>query len=393
MRILQVIPYFAPAWAYGGPPKVFYDMAVRLSKRGHEVTVYTSDAFDAHNRIAKRWDELDGVKVYYFPNLSNWLAWKHKIFLARGFAKKLKQTIGQFDLVHVAEFRTYQSAVTYQQTISQNVPYLLSAFGQLPRGHNFKRPLKAIYDQVFGYKILRRASRVLAQTEDEAQEYERFGVPRKRVALIPLGIDLSEFEPLPPRGLFRQRFSIPEDAPMVLFLGRLHAYKGLDLLVRAFQQVTSQLPEGRLVIVGRDDGYLSRLQALITELSLDGRVILTGPLYGQDRIPAYVDADLFALTPSHAEQTSLAALEACAAGTPVVVTRQAPIPWLEKYDAGLTVPYSAPKIAEAVVSLLQEPGWRAHMGDAARRLVCDRFAWPRVMEALEGLYWEVTCKR
>lgn len=393
MNILIVIPYFAPAWSYGGPPKVMHDIAVQLAQRGNTVVVYATDALDEKRRIDDPLAVIEDVEVYYFRNLSNWLCWNHKVFLPLGFRRKLVKSISQFDLVHLSDFRTYQNVIAYRCALQNEIPYLVSAFGQLPRATGVKRPIKRMYDLLFGYEMLRQSSCVLAQTEEEVREYERFGVPRKRVTLIPLGIDLSEFEPLPPRGLFRQRFSIPDDAPMVLFLGRLHAYKGLDLLVRAFQQVTSRLPEGRLVIVGRDDGYLSTLRALITELGLDGQVVLTGPLYGQDRIPAYMDADLFALTPSHAEQTSLAALEACAAGTPVVVTRQAPIPWLEEYDAGLTVSYSAPEIAEALASLLQAPEWRAHMGDAAQTLVRDKFAWPRVIGALESLYREVTCER
>jgi glycosyltransferase involved in cell wall biosynthesis len=386
MKILIVIPYFAPAWAYGGPPKLMSEAASQLVARGHSVTVYTTDALDAAARVPVRKGMLNGVSVRYFANVSNRLAWQYKVFLPRGFAAAIRQTVAQFDVVHLCDLRTMQNWLAYRTALRAGVPYVLSAFGELPRATGIKRVLKWLYDLTGGYAQLRYASQAIAQTESEAQAYTQFGVSRGRIALVPLAIDMSEFESLPPRGTFRRAHGFPADAPLILFLGRIHAYKGLDLLLDAFAATARVVPEAQLAIVGRDDGYLTALQNHIVELNLAERVRFCGPAYGADRIAAYADADVFALTPSHAEETSLAALEACAAGTPVVVTRQAPIPWLDESEAGFTVSYEPAQVTDALRRLLTDAGLRARMGTNARRLAAARFDWPQVITQLENVY-------
>ena len=76
MNILQVIPYFVPAWDYGGPVQVAYRVSREMIKRGHEVTVYTTDTLKANSRIEKTEEVIDGIKVKRFSNLSNFLAYR-----------------------------------------------------------------------------------------------------------------------------------------------------------------------------------------------------------------------------------------------------------------------------------------------------------------------------
>ena len=78
MKILQVTPYFAPAWAYGGPPRVMADYARGLVSLGHEVTVFTTDVLDESSRASPAVEDLDGAHVRRFRNISNDLAWRTK---------------------------------------------------------------------------------------------------------------------------------------------------------------------------------------------------------------------------------------------------------------------------------------------------------------------------
>src|ERR1051326_2970540 len=91
MRITYVIPYFAPAWGYGGPPRVAFDMARHLVARGHQVHVLTTDAYDADHRINPSQQTMDGVFVHRARNLNNRWAWQFKVFLPLGFGEMFRE--------------------------------------------------------------------------------------------------------------------------------------------------------------------------------------------------------------------------------------------------------------------------------------------------------------
>lgn len=387
MHIVYVIPYFAPAWGYGGPPRVMYDATRRLVRRGHSVTVLTTDALDATRRVTSRHACLDGIQVRYLPNLSNALAWRGKLFLPLGFGAAFAQTVLTADVVHLSDFRSVQNAIAWRAAHAAGVPYVISAYGQLPRARGLKRPLKVLFDRRDGYAMLRHAARLLAQTAHEAAWYRRLGADPARVRLVPLAVDLEEFATLPPRGVFRRRYGLGMDEKLFLFVGRFHEYKGLELLLRTFARIARLRTDVRLVLVGRDDGFLATMERLIGELGLRDRVLLPGPLYGFDRLPAYVDADLFTFPPCYYEETSTAALEALACGTPVVVTQQSSIPWLEEYRAGLEVPHDAAALEQALARCLDDV-YRQSLVVNTRRLISERFSWEMVVRDLERVYAE-----
>ena len=390
MNVLIVIPYYAPAWAYGGPPKVMDELARQLVARGHVVTVYTTDAYDETRRMDTTCESRGGVVVRRFRNLSNRLAYRHKVFVPLGFARALRRTIRQFDVIHLSDFRSIQNAQALSIARRGGVPYVLSAFGQLPRATGIKRTIKRGYDLRYGRALLRSAGVLIAQTENEAAWYRRLGADPARVRIVPLAVDTDALASPPSGEGFRARHGIPPDAPVVLFLGRFHAYKGLDVLIHAFAAVRQHLPETRLVLVGRDDGYEATARGLVVSFGIGEAVIWPGPLYERDKLAAYAAADLFAFAPSHEEETSTAVLEALACGTPAIVTHQSAVPWLDAYAAGVTIEYDRAALGDAIVALLSDRARLAAMGEHARRLIADHFTWDRVIEEIETIYADVT---
>jgi len=109
---------------------------------------------------------------------------------------------------------------------------------------------------------------------NEAEQYRRMGVPEEKIAIIPNWIDLSEYASLPPEDSFKKKFGLKEREKIVLYLGRIHKIKGIDILVKAFANVI-KLDSVRLVVGGTDDGYLSELQALIKALRIEHNVLIT----------------------------------------------------------------------------------------------------------------------
>jgi glycosyltransferase involved in cell wall biosynthesis len=374
VRILQVTPYFAPAWAYGGPPRVMRDYAAGLAGRGHQVDVFTTDVLDEHARASPRTETLDGARVRRFPNLSNDLAWHTKKYLPRGLLSALLRSAGSYDVLHVTDTRTYVAACAHLASAARRRPLAVSAFGSLPRSTGLRGKVKDVYDAGFVRPMLSRSPLLLAQTAHEAELYEELGGRAGAIRLLPLPLDEV---PAATPGAFRERLGVGSDERLLLFLGRVNRLKGLDVLIEAVEPL---LGEGTsLAVVGRDDGQLDELRARFAPLFAAGTIRFAGPIYGAERFDAYADADVFCLTPTHWEETSLASLEAAASGTPVVLTEQAEIPGLERAGGGFVVPLDSDAIRAAVESALSDD----QMGERARAHVLAHHSRDVVVASLE----------
>jgi glycosyltransferase involved in cell wall biosynthesis len=375
MHVLQVVPYYAPAWAYGGPPKVMWEEARALAARGHDVEVFTTDAHDEASRSgAPRSRTEEGVLVHRFENVSNWLAYHHYRFLPRGLASALRSA--RPDVIHLSEVRHELAIGAWWLARAHDVPLVVSAHGTLPVRTGAKAQLRRLYDRRWVLPMIRNAAALLAQTAHEAELYRACGAPHDRVHLLPLGVDDPEpAGPTPDLG-------VPPDVPVVLFLGRISPLKGVDRLIRAFAKVAVAHPDAHLVVAGRDDGALAGAQALAAELGVDGRVRFPGPIYGAARFDAYRRATVFAITPNHFEETSLASLEAAAVGTPLVVGEEADLPYLDEFGAGRRVG-AGQDPAQAIDDVLA--GDHRALGQRAREMVERRHRWPVVAERLEAV--------
>ncbi|MCC6004733.1 MAG: glycosyltransferase [Thermofilum sp.] len=393
MRILHVIPYFPPASAFGGPPKATYLVARELAERGHEVTVYTTDAKDLHTRI---WDgkapwiekEVDGVKVVYFRNLTMLTVKMFKLFVTPALPARARKEMKEFDIVHLHEFRTLQNVVVARAAREHGVPYVLQAHGSVPRVGSWKT-LKLLYDAVYGYKLLRGASRAIALTKAEAGHYRRMGVPEEKIAIIPNGIDLSEYSNLPSKGTFKKKFNIPEDRKIVLYLGRIHKTKGIDLLIKAFSYLKNKMKDRDtiLVIAGPDDGYLCEARNLANSLGCYNSVMFTGFISSEDKLRAIVDADVF-ITPSF-YGFPMTFLEACAAGTPIVTTSLGDtLEWIDGNVGYIAQPIPS-DIAEAIYRIISDDELRRRFSRNCIEIVKSEFSIENVVERLEKVYEEV----
>jgi glycosyltransferase involved in cell wall biosynthesis len=375
MRILQVVPRYAPAWAFGGGVRITYELARRWVQHGHEVTVFTSDQRDARERFEETESLLDGIRVRRFRNWSHRLAARYSFlfFRPRGFARALKSVRGRFDVVHVAESRGPHNRWVGRHVIPQGVPVVWSAYGGLAEGEGVRRTYRRVYDQLFDTRSLVAGSAgLIAQTSHEADVYRQFGADPKRIHLIPLAVNWSDFETLPARGAFRARCGLDAKHKLVLFVGRVHRTKGLQVLIPAFARAARNHPDARLAIVGWDHGYLADARQAAARLGVADKVIFAGPLYGSERFLAYVDADVFALTPGVYEETSLAALEACASGVGCVITRQCEIPGLEAAGAGRMVDYDVEAVSAGLCEAMVD-GVASAWGIRARRMVQTSF--------------------
>lgn len=352
---------------------------------GHEVTVYSlGDGRDAMAKVEKNRPVIvDGMMVYYFRNLSSRLA-RNNLYSPYLLPLVTKRNLERFDVIHIHTFRSTLAIPIWYYAKKYGIPYVLQAHGSVATWFQ-KGMLKRIFDAIWGRRILRDAAKLIALTQTEAEQCKSMGVSEGKIEIVPNGIDLCEFENLPERGEFRRKYGLDSDQKVVLYLGRIHKSKGLDVLVKAFARLSEDFNQAKLVIIGPDEGYVPVLKELINELSIEERVLFTGPLYGEEKIKAYVDADVF-VTPSF-YGFPVTFLEACACGLPIITTEVGhKLDWLDG-QAGLVVPYDKDALGKAIFDILSDEKMRREFGEKGKLLVHEQFNWQRIAEQVQKLYF------
>lgn len=385
LKIAHVVSTPPFTWGAGGSARVVYDQAKELARRGHKVSVITTDLHPPTEAAVKRHNPemVDGFDLFRFPCISNTMAWKSKIYISTQLAGYLKKHVSEYDIVHLQDLISYHAVATARSCIRNGVPYVITAHGSIPWLQEPKL-IHRIYSDHYGRMILERASRISALTSSELEQYVGYGVSKQKVEIIPNGIDPEGYQALPQKGLFRSKHGIGQDEKMVLFLGRIHEIKGLDLLVDAFAEVEKRIEKVKLVIVGPDDGYLHVVNDRIRKHGVGKNVAIIGPIYGEEKWQALVDADVFAL-PSRYDAFPMALLEALACGTPVVVTTGCAISDLAE-RAGRVVRFDASEFAGATATLLEDRGAREALGAQGRELMLREYTWTSIIDKVEALY-------
>jgi len=345
-----------------------------MVQRGHEVTIYTSNYKLSPEYI----NSLPEAEICVFPT---WLS-QFKFHVTPDIIKSLRENITKFDIIHLHNHYTFQNIITHHYATKFNIPYVLQPHGSLATTFN-RGALKSVYHGLWGQRILKDASGLIAVAPMEAGQYRSMGTDEDKVEIVPHGIDLTEFEDLPPRGEFRREHGLTNRCKLILFLGRIDPVKGLDLLARSFAGLTREMDDARLVIAGPDDGYLSAVKHLIKALNIEESVLFTGPLYGKDKLAAYVDADVFVL-PSSYEIFGITVLEALACGTPVIVTDRCGIVDLINKDWARIIQFDENQLKESISRTLRNQ--RTAGKATTKRFITEKFTWPKVAEQFERVY-------
>ena len=308
----------------------------------------------------------------------------------------LRHSLRRFDIVHIHGLYRFPPTYAAWQARRQGMPFIIRPHGALDpylyaRSSTGRLGFKRLYERWFDLPNLHAAD-AIHYTADEERERAAFLKLRAPSFVAPNGVDWDRYRELPARGAFRARWGLDE-APMVLFLGRLHFKKGLDLLIPAFDALRRRVPDAQLVIAGpENDAYGEQVRGWVRERGLDAAVRFVGPLRGADVVQAYVDADVFVL-PSYTENFGMTVVESLACELPVVISDQVNIhAEISGAGAGLVTRCDAGEVAQALETLLVDAGRRRAMGEAGRRLVQARFTWPAIVGALTTEYERVIAR-
>ncbi|HEY1011086.1 MAG TPA: glycosyltransferase family 4 protein [Herpetosiphonaceae bacterium] len=380
MRIAHVTATFPPY--RGGTGNVCFHNARELARAGHEAHVFTSAIPGAPAR-----ETLDGVLVHRLRPL-----------LRVGNAPVLPgllTALRGFDLIHLhypffggelsalaARLAGAPLVVTYHQDV-----FLAGALGVAER----------ILRHTVGRLALRSARRVLFTSRDYGEaSYARALLRGRedRIGELPNGVDAERFSPGPAAAGLRERLGVPAAAPVALLvagLDRAHAFKGVDVLLAAL----ARLPDAWAVLVG-DGDLRPSYAAQAAALGVAGRVRFAGRV-ATDELPEFYRLADVGVLPSvtMGEAFGLVLLESMACARPVVASNLPGVRTVvdDGADGLLAPPGDAAALADALGSLLSDPGRRQAMGERGRLKAEQRYSWPRIGERLEAIYREVAAGR
>ena len=351
MRILHLAKYYWPR--SGGMERVVQGLAEGASSLGHQVEVVAVESMGRAGTSARQRSSV--TKAFSLAALGSQE-------IAPGY---IAAAWKRADVIHVHHPHPLADVACLLR--AGRTPVVVTQHADSRR--SIYRPVTRLVLRQAGAIVV--PSRAHLALSNELTGYE------SKVEIIPFGIDHTRWEMVPP--------TPPGAAPRAIFIGRLAAYKGLDILLRALERV----PDLRLDIVGAGPEG-PRLRTLAQALAITDRVRWYGEYPDEDLPRRMADADFLVLPSVTVEEMfGLVVLEAMAAGRPVITTavpsavREVNAPGV----TGLEVPLrDVPALAHALESLSHDPERRRKMGEAGRKRVADRFTQTAMAEKHIELY-------
>jgi len=384
MRVTMLNKYYPPH--LGGIEYHVRDLARGLVERGHSVR-----AIVANESGETAEERLDGVDVV---RLGRTFAYASTP-VAPGMARRLRDEVSPGaraggaapDVLHL-HFPYPWGEVSWlrSRSATRRVPTVLTYHSDIVR----QRFLGVLYAPVL-CRVLDEVDLVIASSPDMVEHSPFLARVAEKCRVVPFGIRVDDFAATPERRGRAAALRTSHTRPIVLFVGRLIYYKGVDVLVRAMADVDADL-----VIVGRGP-LRPQLEQLASSLGMAGRVTFLDTLDADDLAVWYAAADVFCLpSVARSEAFGLVQLEAQAAGTPVVSTALTTgVPFVNEHGVtGLVVPPGdAGALAAALRELASDAALREELGARAAERVRQRFTLYRMVDATLAVYAEARGER
>lgn len=372
MKVLFVIPGFVPV--YGGPYFVLQGLLPALQQEGVQVRVLTTDLVSP---AGAREQNLCGESfpVRWAPAHLHY----HWASLSPAFFSCAAEEIGSVDLVHICGYRDGLGAVASRQARRLGKPVCWEPMG-MARAVGRSRIKKRFYDRLIGSRTLIRAHRLIATSPlemDELQGITGGGTPYislRANGLDPMAERYATGDPVQWQRQARKRLGWDPGEKWIVNLGRIERRKGLLYLAERLQSLRGT----RLALIGPDegDGTLQQVQQI-----LGTRVLVPGPVWGEDRWDWLAAADAFALPSLYGENFAIAALEAAAVGTPVLLSPQV--------GCGSMLGQSGTRILSLIdpkqwSDLLKNPPARSSTAEVTR--LRAKFSWQNLAREQMAIY-------
>ncbi len=368
----------------GGTAERTFQMSRYLANQGALCQVLTidSDHLDERRVAALKVAALKPAELEVLPCL-----WRRFNFPKIDW-RTIRRLVNEADVIHLMGHWSVLNALVFMAARSMRKPYVVCPAGAL-LVYGRSKILKRFYNWIVGQRIIRNASAWIAITNDECAQFEAYGVRREMITIIPNGVNPDDY---PGEGAteFREKHGLG-NRPFILFVGRLNAIKGPDILLEAFCHDQQLWPDWHLVFAGPDGGLLSSLKSHAANSTARDRIHFIGYVGSSEKSAAYQAADLLVI-PSRHEAMSIVVLESGISGTPVLITDQCGFDIVDSIGGGKVVPATVEGVHAGLVEMLSDRAKLAVMGNRLRDYVRDNYTWDVVVRMYLGLYRKLFAK-
>lgn len=407
MYIAMLSYHTSPLAALGGKHTGGMNVYVRelsrqLAASGHQVDIFTRGA-EAQERSVHRAAEGAARFVSLPAGPARELERDELVAHIPEFVRAVQEFAAKkdqaYDVIHAHYWMSGLAGVELKAAWDAPMLVMFHTLGLVKNRIDALSPLESERRIRAERQVIRNADMVVAATPAEQADLQwLYEVRSQQITVIPPGVDLDLFQPMDQDSAREQIGALP-DEPLVLFVGRIEALKGIDLLIRAM----SLLPQGgrpRVHIIGGEanvpddevDSELLRLKHLAGELGVAERVSFLGKRE-QEQLPAHYAAADVVVVPSYSESFGMVALEAMACARPVIASRVGGLAYLVQDGvSGFHVQEGDPEeLAERLTELLEGAELRERLGHAGRRLA-QGYSWAETANRVDRVYTDIRKK-
>ena len=275
MKIALVCPASLPATQFGGILFLCVDIARELSKKEHQISIYTTDLDFANNAntFSKNLPRIEKINQFYIKRSHVWIAFKLFFFNPSMFFQMREDNL---DIIHSIGIRSFQSFIAALIARQKNIPFVISDQGGLTThpditmGKFINKLVYRLQSPIIKF-IINQATKVIVANEYEKNIFLEF-TSEDKISIVKNGINLEDFKKS--KIDFRKKYSISEE--YILFVGRFHTVKGVDVLIKAVNEIRNFLKSKNMkcVIMGVDFGYEQEMFNLIKKYNLESQIIV-----------------------------------------------------------------------------------------------------------------------
>ena len=371
MKIAITCPASLPATQFGGIMFLCIHIAKKLSNDGHNLTIYTTDLDFANNTSTfnKKLPKHEKIGNFFIKRTHVWFS-TFLFFINPGMYKKMMND--DIDIIHAMGVRSFQAFISAIISRRKNIPLVISDQGGLTTHPDLqeatikKKFLIKIQKPLLKF-IINQSTKVIVANEYEKKIFLNF-CNESKILIVKNGIDINELKSSSVD--FCKKYELKEE--FILFLGRFHYVKGIDILLKALDIIknNSLLNNIKIVIMGVDFGYESKMLQMINDFGLSEKIILIKKPPREDVISAYNHCK-FLVLPSRWELSPLTPLEGFACKKTVISTTAHGIPSTITHNENCILVSAANpnELSTAILNLLDNPKKAQSLGENGYKFI------------------------